>query len=82
MYIEFSLSKDRPGPDLLSIRYHLIKWAKQNGEINYNEKTIKYKHRVTFDDEKLYSYFALTWNPAQNHQHKFCLIEPMKTRQS
>jgi hypothetical protein len=81
MYIEFSLSDDRPGPDLLLIRHQLVKWADQNGQINYKEKTIKHKHRVTFDDEKLYTYFAITWNPAQYHQLKFQLIEPMETRQ-
>jgi hypothetical protein len=81
MYIEFSLSDDRPGADLLLIRHQLVKWADQNGQINYKEKTIKHKHRVTFDDEKLYTYFAITWNPAQYHQLKFQLIEPMETRQ-
>ena len=81
MYIEFSLSDDRPGADLLLIRHQLVKWAERNGQINYKEKTIKLKHRVTFDDEKLYTYFAITWNPAQYHQLKFQLIEPMETRQ-
>jgi hypothetical protein len=81
MYIEFSLSDDRPGADLLLIRHQLVKWAERNGQINYKEKTIKHKHRVTFDDEKLYTYFAITWNPAQYHQLKFQLIEPMETRQ-
>jgi len=81
MYIEFALSDNRPGPDLLLIRYQLVKWATQNGQINYKEKTIKHKHRVTFDNDKLYTYFALTWNPAQHNQLKYRLIEPMETRQ-
>ena len=81
MYIEFSLSDDRPGPNLLLIRYQLIKWAEQNGQLSYKEKTIKHKHRVTFDDNKLYTYFALTWNLAQHNQLKYRLIEPMETRQ-
>ena len=43
MYIEFALSNDRAGPDLLLIRYHLLKWS-QRYEINYIEKTIKHTH--------------------------------------
>ena len=80
MYIQFTLSNNHPGPDLLIIRYHLIKWAEQY-KLKYVEKTIQHKHRVTFEDEHLYSHFAMTWNPTQNYQLKFQLIEPMKTRQ-
>jgi hypothetical protein len=36
---------------------------------------------VTFDDEKLYTYFAMTWNAGQHNWLKYRLIEPMKTRQ-
>jgi hypothetical protein len=81
MYIEFALDKDQAASNLLLIRYHLVKWANQNDQIKYTEKTIKLKHRVTFDDEKLYTYFAMTWNAGQHNWLKYRLIEPMKTRQ-
>ena len=81
MYIEFELDKDQPGANLLLIRHHLVKWANQNDQIKYTEKTIKFKHRVTFDDEKLYTYFALTWNSIQHKWLEYRLIEPMQTRQ-
>jgi len=81
MYIEFELDKGQPGANLLLIRHHLVKWANQNDQIKYTEKTIKLKHRVTFDDEKLYTYFAMTWNAAQHGWLEYRMIEPMKTRQ-
>ena len=43
----------------------------------------KWTARVTFDDDRGYALFALTWNPADERQWKnyfadYRLIEPMK----
>jgi len=66
MYIEFSLPNGSAGQaaahSLLSIRKTLVTWG-QKYNVPYSEKTIKYTHRVTFDDDAHYSLFAMTWNP-------------------
>jgi hypothetical protein len=84
VYIEFTLPQGASGLAAqlanAAISKALIDWAEKYN-IVYVKKNIKYAVRVTFEDERLYSHFALTWNPKQNHQLKFRLIEPMKTRQ-
>ena len=84
MYIEFSLRRGDGGlvshQTITDIFQALDVWAGQYN-VAYNKKIIKYNLRITFDDEQLYSHFALTWNPTQIYQLKYRLIEPMKTRQ-
>ena len=66
MYIEFSLPNGSAGQaaaySLILIRKGLVTWG-QKYNIHYLEKTIKYTHRVTFNDDTHYSLFAMTWNP-------------------
>jgi hypothetical protein len=84
MYIEFSLRRGDGG----LVSHHVIAgifqaldaWADRYN-VTYNKKIIKYNLRVTFDNEQLYSHFAMTWNPTQIYQLKYSLIEPMQTRQ-
>jgi hypothetical protein len=84
MYIEFSLRRGDGGfvsnQTITDIVQALESWASQYN-VTYNKKIIKYNLRVTFDDEQLYSHFALTWNLTQIYQLKYRLIEPMQTRQ-
>ena len=84
MYIEFTLPTGATGLAAqhanAAISTALVIWAEKYN-VAYVKKHIKYCVRVTFEDENLYSHFVLTWNPAQNHQLKFRLIEPMETRQ-
>lgn len=84
MYIEFALPTGAGGLAAqlanAAISKALVIWAEKYNVV-YVKKNIKYLVRVTFEDENLYSHFVLTWNPAQNHQLKFRLIEPMKSRQ-
>jgi len=65
MYIEFSLPNGSAGQaaahSLIIIRKALVEWSTKYG-ILYSEKTIKYSHRVCFDDDAHYSLFAMTWN--------------------
>ena len=81
MYIEFTLPTGAGGLAaqlaIGAISKALVIWAEKYN-VTYVKKNIKYIIRVTFEDESLYSHFALTWNPTQNHQLKFRLIEPMK----
>ena len=84
MYIEFSLPKDAAGQAALYVNQilarELNRWSKQHG-IAYKTKTIKYTKRVTFDDNRTYSFFALTWAPKPSNFESYLLnyrlIEPM-----
>ena len=70
MYIEFDLLPDvqTAMPDwyhtLLTIQDAMNSWSNRYS-IQFREKTIKYKYRVTFDQDQTYSFWAMTWNPKQ-----------------
>ena len=62
MYVEFELPKDGGyGATLAAFKIAVARWAKKQG-IVYIDKNIKYKYRVTFDQDKHYTVFTLTWN--------------------
>ena len=71
MYIEFDLLPDihTAMPDwyntLLTIQDAMNSWGNRHS-IQFREKTIKYKYRVTFDQDQTYSFWAMTWNPQQH----------------
>ena len=84
MYIEFRLPTGAGGMAAQHVNSILNKelhtWSDQYN-IPYNTKSVKYTKRITFDDEKNYAFFSLTWNP-KNTQFKsylldYRLIEPM-----
>ena len=72
MYIEFSLPKGyndiqpgwSAGHALAMIQDAMNRWGNQYS-IQFREKTIKYKYRVTFDQDQTYSFWAMTWNSEQ-----------------
>jgi hypothetical protein len=74
MYIEFNLPKQ--GQDsqytcyaLSEIQEEIQCWLAKY-PVSYKQKTIKYKHRLTFEDDYNYTLFALTWNPKSwNQRH-------------
>jgi hypothetical protein len=66
MYIEFDLADIKTSNEFLLLRKEISNWATRY-EIAYKEKTIKLKHRVTFDQDKMYSFWAVTWNPQQHY---------------
>lgn len=84
MYIEFTLPTGAGGQaaqyvnSLLNRELH--KWSDQYN-IPYNTKVVKYTKRITFDDDRTYAFFALTWNPQhekfRSHLLKYRLVEPM-----
>ena len=60
MYIEFKIEAH----DYVhsALMFDIVKWAEKY-DIQYKTKTIKQTIRVTFDDDRHYTLFALTWNP-------------------
>ena len=65
MYIEFALPQGAGGQAAIHashiITQALHAWSDKYN-IPYNVKNIKYFKRVTFDDDALYPFFAMTWN--------------------
>jgi PhoPQ-activated pathogenicity-related protein len=44
------------------------KWAERY-QVKYTQKTIKYTHRVAFDQDEYYSLFSMTWNPENMNKY-------------
>ncbi len=77
MYIEFQIPMDlsNPGFALLRVRKDMSDWSSTHG-IMYHEKLVKSTLKVTFEDQKTYSFFALTWEPKYTNI-RYRLVEPM-----
>jgi hypothetical protein len=47
-----------------AIKAEVALWANQYGvpDSAYSQKTIKYTHRLGFNNEKYFSLFSMTWN--------------------
>ena len=71
MYVEFRIPREHylAGPALLSIRHSIVEWASQY-QVPYTEKTIKYTHRLCFDKDELYDFFALTFPQGRFLQYR------------
>jgi nuclear transport factor 2 (NTF2) superfamily protein len=88
MYIEFDLLPDvHMAPNHgAAVRLSLImsemnSWGHRHGILHYREKTIKYKHRVTFDQDQTYSFWAMTWNPEQNKiLAQYCIVSDLNNK--
>lgn len=86
MLIEFQLPMGAGGMAaahaLGIIRQELRAWSKKY-QISYTEKTVRYTHRVCFDQDEHYSFFALTWHPKGQPTTwlKFQLISDRNNRQ-
>ena len=85
MYIEFTLPTGAGG---MSAQYtdsilnrNLRDWSAKY-QVSYTKKIVKLTVRITFEDEKAYSLFAMTWNPTADHMVNYIkdykLIEPMR----
>ena len=62
MYLEFQQPNDGGySATLAAYKIAISRWAIKQG-INYVDKNIKYKYRVTFDRDEHYTIFTLTWN--------------------
>ncbi len=76
MYIEFHLPNGSAGQaaahTLILVRRGVVEWATKH-HITYTEKTIKYTHRVVFDDDSMCNFFALSYNGPG----KFRIVDPL-----
>ena len=62
MFVEFVLPHDESyGVVLNLIKLDIAEWANRYG-IPYTQKTIKYTHRLAFDQDRFYTVFATAWN--------------------
>jgi len=80
MYIEFRLPMGAggaaAGAALAQIRKDLDTWATRYQIAAYRTKIHKYTYRLSFDNNKDYTQFALTWNPRYTVSNNFVLINP------
>jgi hypothetical protein len=75
MYIEFALPKgtgQTGAHALLLIRKCVADWATKHS-VAYTEKTIKYTHRVCFEDDSMCNFFALSYDS----MGKFRVVDPL-----
>jgi hypothetical protein len=85
MYIKFDLPTGAGGMVAQythsALSQNLQEWSEKYGGIPYNKKIHKWTVRVTFDDDKFYDFFALTWQPKSkqmlSYLLNYSLIEPM-----
>lgn len=80
MYVEFRIPREHylAGPALLTIRRTIVKWADLY-QIPYTEKTVKYTHRLCFDQDKHYDFFALTFPQTHESLH-FRIISDLNNK--
>jgi hypothetical protein len=78
MYVEFELPEFISGASLLLLRRSILDWA-QKYQIPYTEKTIKYTHRVCFESDEFYSFFAMTY-PQTEHFLRYRIITDLNNK--
>ena len=65
MYIEFQLPQGGGGIPaqykLSLIKKEIQDWIEKYQVPGHSQKTIKYTHRLGFDNEKYFSLFSMTW---------------------
>jgi hypothetical protein len=86
MYIEFDLpfgSATANAWDMVNQKLDqaLKAWANRY-EIEYRTKNVKYKKRVTFNDERCYEFFLLTWKSVdqQNFWTTYRLVTDLNNK--
>ena len=68
MYITFTLPQDESyGYVLNLVRLEIVDWSTKYN-IPYTQKTIKYTHRLAFDQNRFYTVFATTWNSKMEYR--------------
>lgn len=81
MYLEFKLPHGGGGSAashcLALIRKRLIEWSEQH-DVRYVDKVHKHTLRVTFDNDKLYHFFLMSWNTDDDYWFTPTIIDPMK----
>jgi hypothetical protein len=68
VFVEFKLPHDDSyGYVLNLIQLDIVDWSTRYN-IPYTQKTIKYTHRLAFDQDRYYTVFATTWNSRFEYQ--------------
>lgn len=84
MYIEFNMRSDGlwSWPSAKTLNKELELWSSKY-HVPYKKKVVKSTLRVTFDDDKYYDLFALTWTPKSVYSvtNKWRLISDLNNRQ-
>lgn len=80
MFVEFQLL-DQPGMPLHLIEKELSKWSERYN-ITYTSKTVKHTHRVCFEEDKLYGFFVMSWNPTGiDYLNRYVVVSDRNNRQ-
>jgi hypothetical protein len=68
MYIEFDLPNSNVSTYVANQRLSqaLVEWSEKYN-IPYTTKLVKLKKRVTFNEDRYYEFFILTWTPKTKH---------------
>jgi hypothetical protein len=85
MFIEFQLPTGSAGMAagmmLQTIKRELAKWSERHN-ISYTSKTVRYTHRVCFDEDKMYDFFVMSWNPhGSDVLNRYVVVSDRNNRQ-
>ena len=85
MFIEFHLPTGSAGMaagmSLQRIKKELTQWSERYG-ITYTSKTVRYTHRVCFEEDKLYDFFVMSWNPkGSDILNRYVIVSDRNNRQ-
>ena len=80
MYLEFRLPQFVNSDHAIHIAITCINkdlesWQEKYG-IQFRTKRHKFTYRVTFDDDKHYDFFALSWKPTSYASQKYSFVNP------
>jgi len=85
MFIEFQLPTGSAGMAagmmLQTIKRELTQWSERY-DIPYTSKTVRYTHRVCFEEDKLYEFFVMSWNPkGSDILNRYVVVSDRNNRQ-
>ena len=85
MFIEFHLPTGSAGMAagmmLQTIKRELAKWSERYN-IPYTSKTVRYTHRVCFEEDNLYNFFVMSWNPhGSDILNRYVVVSDRNNRQ-
>jgi hypothetical protein len=79
MYIEFWLPSGAGGMAaahaIKLIKKEIEAWASKYN-VTYRTKAVKYTFRLSFNDERDYVHFQLSWNPDNHVAKRYTIVEP------
>jgi hypothetical protein len=84
MFLEFRLPRQLTHWAYEELSRAVYQWSVKQGEIPYRTKVIKYNFRITFEDDRFYTLFALTWQSkgSETFWTDYRIITDLNNRQS